>query len=238
MKAHCIVGATGTGKTARATSLARQTGAPVLVLDRFQVFEDLASGTGRPLSREVAGTTRLYLGHRYMMDGELTRQDALLDFLRTVGKLAVDHDFIILEGGSISLNEALIEESLLGTTGVTVERMRMTSVKAYEQGLRRRARMMLTPSAERPSMIEELARGWDNPRLRAFLSSITGYDAIVDHCEQAGIEPAELAAGPVDPVLIDEVVLSHMKYAAKQTAAFNQLFPEQSSFPGCQPCTA
>ncbi|EYF03344.1 isopentenyl transferase [Chondromyces apiculatus DSM 436] len=232
------MGATGTGKTARATELARQTGAPVVVLDRFQVFEDLGTGTGRPLPHEIAGTTRLYLARRYMMDGEFSAEQATLAFLRTVGALVEDHDLILLEGGSVALYEMLMEEELLGASGVTVERTRWASVPSYEYTLRRRAQAMLKPGGGRRSMIEEVARGWDDPRMRAFLATITGYDAIIAHCEQSGMEPAELSGAPLDAMLVEEVVLSHLRYAARQNAALNRLFGDASFGAEGSSCTA
>ena len=238
MRAHCIVGATGTGKTARATALARQTGAPVIVLDRFQVFEDLGTGTGRPLPHEIAGTTRLYLARRYMMDGEFSAEQATLAFLRTVGALVQDHELILLEGGSMALHERLMKEELLGASGVTVEQTRWGSLTSYEHTLRRRAQAMLKSGGGRRSMIEEVARGWDDPRMRAFLATIAGYDAVITHCEQSGMEPAELAGAPVDAMLVEEVVLSHLRYAARQTTALNRLFGGASRDAEGPSCTA
>ena len=61
MQLHIILGPTSVGKTSRSIVLAKESKSPVIVLDRVQIYQELATGSGRPLIDELEGTTRTYL---------------------------------------------------------------------------------------------------------------------------------------------------------------------------------
>lgn len=115
-------GSTGVGKTRRATSLARQYTAPVLVLDRIQVYDDMAILSGRPRAEEIGDTTRIYLDQRPTCRGELTVEQSYWLLATHLQQLQAHHNSIILEGGSISLWRYILEHGLpLASTSGTFD---------------------------------------------------------------------------------------------------------------------
>jgi adenylate dimethylallyltransferase len=224
MKLHIVVGPTGVGKTARATLLAKRLRAPVVVIDRFQVFPELAMGTGRPSLMETAGTVRLYLDERRVSSGELSAHEAYDKLVPMLVALSRVHDTIILEGGSISLWALIKERRLFDNAGTRLEILWADSEGRYRANLRERVQAMLSPYASPASMLVELARVCRQPAQRAFLRTVAGYDALMGYCEGRGIDPLALAAEPLDPALVMAVVEAHVRYARAQHVAFERVF--------------
>src|SRR5690349_9322876 len=95
---HVIIGPTSTGKTERSVELAKSLQAPVIAMDRIQIYDDLAITSGRPSELELHGTTRLYLDHRLATaDREEMPAATALEKLRWL--LAQIEGDVILEGG-------------------------------------------------------------------------------------------------------------------------------------------
>ena len=224
MHLHVLIGRTGVGKTARSIALAKQTGAPVIVLDRVQVYPELTIGSGRPLLHELDGTTRIYLAHRRVADGELSTAEAYHLALQQLDVLALEHDFAILEGGSISLCTMLFENDGLSDYPVTIEHLRVQDEKAYSQRQFYRILEMLKPKIGQPSILDELANVWREPKQRAFVQTVGGYSAIVDWCYRLGISPFDLTTYCHDPAtradLAKHILPSYLEYSYLQNDLF------------------
>jgi cytochrome P450 len=219
MKLHVILGATGVGKTDRSVALAQRLRVPVITIDRFQIFEGLATGTGRSAPAELAGTERIYLTSREVAEGELAASDAYEMLERLLEELP--HREVILEGGSISLCLQIFERGLLDSHPHEVEYL--TAPAMHEERIRRRVRKMLAPPDGQASLGQELARVWDHPEKRAFVETICGYDALARWCDRVGIAPGELAESTIDPGTVEEITASHLDYATRQTEQFERL---------------
>ncbi len=227
MHLHVLIGRTGVGKTARSITLAKQTGAPVLVLDRVQVYPELTIGSGRPLAHELNGTTRIYLAHRRVADGEFSTTEAYCRTLQQLEILALEHDYVILEGGSISLCSMLFESDNLSNYSITIEHLTVEDEKAYSQRQLYRILEMLKPKLGQPSILDELANVWREPGQRAFVRTIGGYSAILDWCDRLGISPFHLTTYCQDPTiradLAAHILPSYLEYSYCQNHLFHRL---------------
>jgi cytochrome P450 len=221
MRIHLVLGLTGVGKTERSVALARSRGAPVVSLDRFQIFDDLATGTGRPSDEELAGTERIYLTRRSVAEGELSAPEAYEVLLRLIS--AWSWRDMILEGGSISLCALLFERGLLDAYPHEIEYLSVSDWGRYAARVRRRIGVMMMSRGGRRSIAEELARVWNHPAQLAFVETITGYDALARYCRGVGVAPGELAGRVSDPQLLDALTEAHVEYARRQHALFDQL---------------
>jgi adenylate dimethylallyltransferase len=226
MTIHLIVGPTGVGKTARAHSLASTIGAPVVALDRFQIFDELATGCGRPTPAEMGDTPHVYLTERRAADGELPAAEGYDLLAGIVDALSQDHGDIVLEGGSISLCALVFRRGLLGQYDIQVEQLTVEDERAHRRRVRARVHDMLTARSGRPSMVEELSWAWDRPQELAFVETICGYGAIASHCRSVGESPHALARRPASVALIDAVAEAHLAYAREQTLVFGHLCDE------------
>ena len=221
---HLIIGPTGIGKTARSVALAKQIGAPVIVLDRVQVYQELTIASGRPLARELDGTTRIYLTERRVADGELLVSEAFYLLLQQIETVGFSHPCLILEGGSVSLWTALFEGGLLASAPSSVQYLAVHSKVAYRQRLAARILDMLRGQV---SILDELAQVWCKPQQRMFAQKIGGYSAIVQWCSKRGISPLDLPDYGRDPAVQSDVaatiLASYLEYSSHQCYVFQQL---------------
>ncbi|MFT3926901.1 MAG: cytochrome P450 [Myxococcales bacterium] len=223
-----ILGPTGVGKTNRSISLARQKSVPVISLDRFQIFDELATGTGRPTPEELAGTERIFLARRRVAEGEFPADEAYQALLGWVDALSHHHE-LILEGGSILLCSTLFEQGFLSAHQVEIQNLTIRDVDFHRNTVKSRIREMLVSTDGRPSMVEELARVWNEPAQLSFLETITGYDIIIEHCRRLRMTPGDVAAQPVAADLVDAIAESHVDYSLRQIAAFARLLSDHTS---------
>jgi adenylate dimethylallyltransferase len=224
LRLHVIIGPSGTGTAERATRLSKSLRAPTLVIDRFQVFRELATGTGRPRPDTVGDAVRMYLDDRRIVDGELSPGEAYVKLSRILRALSRVHADIILEGSSVALWSLVMERSLLDRSIHTLEILRLPDDRTHIEKLRSHVRDMLAPASTSTSIAVELARVWDDPTRRALVRTLVGYDAIADHCAAFGTTPRKLSAGPIDPVLVAAMVDAHLRHARAQQIAFCRLF--------------
>jgi adenylate dimethylallyltransferase len=235
MQLHLILGRTGIGKTARSVALAKQAGAPVIVLDRVQVYRELTIGSGRPLPEELDGTTRIYLTDRRVAEGELLAAEAYALLLRQIETLGSRHSLLILEGGSVSLCTTLFENGLLEHGTSVVQYLPVHDESAYRQRLFARIRDMLHAHDGRMSILDELAGVWGEPQQRSFVQTIGGYSAIVNWCSQRGISPLDLPAYGHDPGvradLAAAMLLSYLEYSYRQRDVFHHLIQRYARRP-------
>lgn len=230
LRLHFIVGATGVGKTAAAVTLAEHLNAPVLAMDRLQIYRELATGTGRPETSELRGTLRIYLADRRIADGELPAAEAHQLLVDQVQALRPYHSDLILEGGSISLFTELCRSSHWEQYPKTVRNIVVRGPARYCARIRHRIEQMLRPAGS-PSVLAELAAVWRDARVHALVQSVVGYDAILAWCQRRSVAPTELAVTGVVPrhhlyEIGDEMLAGHLKYARLQAESFDRLLPQ------------
>ncbi|MCC5659137.1 isopentenyl transferase family protein [Nostoc sp. XA010] len=238
MQLHIILGSTSVGKTARSIMLAKQTKAPVIVLDRIQIYQELATGSGRPLIDELEGTTRTYLEERQVVDGELTTVESLSLTLQIINKLSLRHNLLLLEGGSISLCTALFKSGILDNYQTTIEYLTIQNEAAYCNRLWSRMQDALISRPGQPSLLEELDRVWLDPRKLAFVRTVLGFDILVDWCQRFGLSPYEMwntvQEDSLKVELIGQMFSAYLQYSRDQRRAFDRLvveYEQRRAFP-------
>ncbi|MFJ2440761.1 isopentenyl transferase family protein [Streptomyces sp. NPDC087658] len=188
LRVHLIAGPTGVGKSATATELARATGAPVVVADRLQCFTDIATTSARA-GAEDPGVERHWLGDRTVADGDLSAAEATDALVKTVQRLGMDHSFVIVEGGSISLLRLFAARLPELGWELTVQLLAIPPIGEYVAALTRRARTMLAPSVSTDrSLLDELATLWQDPGQRYFVASVNGFEAVLECCAKYSID--------------------------------------------------
>lgn len=202
---HVIIGPTTTGKTRRAVTLAEQTGAPVIVLDRIQCFPELAVGSGRPGADELRSTRRVYLADRKVAQGELPAATANALVHTHVARLLQDENLVLLEGGSVSLLQAIAADPRWAGYEQTWERLVLQDVEGYLAKAASRIRDMLAPADGSPSMLDEIAALWPDARTHAVLNGIVGYRSIIAYAGRYGI-PVDRLAHDLTAAQIDRIV--------------------------------
>ncbi|MGW1783653.1 isopentenyl transferase family protein [Streptomyces sp. NPDC002143] len=190
---RALVGPTGVGKSAAATALARDTGAPVLVADRIQCFTDLAVTSGRAADARVPGVDRIWLSERTVGDGDYTPGEASEDLLSRLGSLVTDHGTVVLEGGSISLLLRFAELMENLPYSISVDLLPIPDRRHYPARQIARARKMLLPDSSGRSLLTEFAAAWRTPGRRRFTASVSGLDSVCEWCAKHSVEPEEVA---------------------------------------------
>lgn len=219
MRIHVIAGTTGAGKTAASVRLAQHIDAPVIAIDRFQCFPELATVSGRPTIAELQGTRRIYLDNRRLSQGELGADEAFVRLMKILRLLSGKYSAVILEGGSISICAHMATRA--------PELLRDVHLKlgpnnpAYRDAVYERVSHML--SAE-PSMLRELSLAWQMREQRGFVASICGFDAVLSWCASNRRSIAHLAPSRSELLeLIARVTRSHLAYAQTQVRALATL---------------
>ncbi|WP_312077078.1 tRNA (adenosine(37)-N6)-dimethylallyltransferase MiaA [Chryseobacterium sp.] len=103
-----IVGTTGIGKTKLAIDLARHFSTEIISCDSRQFFKEMPIGTAAPSKEELALAKHHFIGQLSVKDyysiGQFER-----DAAETLDNLFKKHDTIIMAGGSMMYEKALIE---------------------------------------------------------------------------------------------------------------------------------
>jgi adenylate dimethylallyltransferase len=221
VKLHLITGVTGAGKTGESIRLAAELRAPVVVIDRFQCFPELATTSGRPTTAELAGTQRVYLDDRRVSDGELAAGEAFTRLRRLLRALGTSHHTVILEGGSISLLSSMKASGMLDS-GVSVRLMaRDTEDLAYVAAVHARVTNMLTIG---PTMMDELAHAWRFRVQRSFVASICGLDVILAWSRTRNRPVQGYVHTPDDIAeLTEATTTAHLDYARRQMKCLSEL---------------
>ncbi|HZB34170.1 MAG TPA: isopentenyl transferase family protein [Streptosporangiaceae bacterium] len=186
---HLVLGPTASAKTGHAIMLAAAVGAPVVAIDRIQVFDDLATISGRPTAAELNGTRRVYLDHRLLREAktDLTVAEGLARLRRLIGRLG---PAVVLEGGSISLWQAIF--ATLDNGRIEPHLRLVEDWDAHAAAIEDRCVAMMTIA--RPSMLDELAAALTEPAMRRVAIELIGVKAILGWCEDHGVPPATLGA--------------------------------------------
>ncbi|MGB6181651.1 MAG: TIGR00730 family Rossman fold protein [Rhodococcus sp. (in: high G+C Gram-positive bacteria)] len=229
VRVDLVVGPTGSGKSERAEALAAECGAPIVVADRFQCLTDMPISTARPADPE-SPFRRVFLAERTLADGPLSGRDACAALFTVVGSLSVEHDAIVVEGGSISLAAALCEFSEL-PFDLTVWRRSIGSRLAHLDRLTARARTMVEPPAgPAHGMLGEVACAWRHPDRRPLVHTVNGPEAVLDWCTRndrspADLDEVDLTADEMDSLVV-AVAEAHLFHALDQERAFAAMFPD------------
>ncbi|WP_051853121.1 isopentenyl transferase family protein [Streptomyces aureocirculatus] len=230
---HLVLGPTGIGKTHRAVAAAIDSRCPVIALDRIQCHPELTTGSGRPLARDLAGTTRLYLDKRPLSHGPIAARpavDRLVDAARRL--LRGGATTLILEGGSNSILRELAQRTdwCEGWT-LDVTAYVEGNPRRYEAAVARRVEQMVgyrTGSADTRTLQEELADVSDDPSARKHLAEVIGFREAIELCEQHSLTPLELT-GPPGHLwryeLSERIRCAHLAYARQQRHAIATALP-------------
>lgn len=223
---HLIWGPTTTGKTKVAIELSRQTGAPVIALDRVQCCPELATGSGRPALRELQGTPRLYIASRSLSEGMLTAGEANRRLKLQVQECARTSPLVILEGGSVSLfNEMAADPWWARECSWRFTRLHMPEPVAFLARARQRVREMLHPEDGSPSLLQELAIAWHDMTCRATLEDVDGYRAAIELARRHRLSVAELlhVQEPLEVELVDAIAVEYLRHARWQESEFHRI---------------
>ena len=103
-----IVGTTGIGETALAIELAKFYGTEIVSCDSRQFFREMKIGTARPSDVELASVPHHFIGNLSVQDYYSVGQFEK-DALAKIEDLFTRHDVVILVGGSMMYEKAVIE---------------------------------------------------------------------------------------------------------------------------------
>jgi len=222
-----IAGPTGVGKSAAATALARETGAPVVVADRLQCFTDLATTSARA-GADVPGVRRHWLGDRTFADGDLCAVAATDALVALVERLGHRHRLVIVEGGSISLLRELATRRTALDWHLTVQLLAPPDRAVYVANLTHRAHEMLAPAPPGRSLLDELAALWREPRQRWLAASVNGFEAVLECCAKYGIDVPTLGEQPLSAHVLDRMATliaeRHAEHGFLQHRVFSEIF--------------
>ena len=103
-----VVGPTGIGKTRLAIDLAKHFNTEIVSCDSRQFFKEMIIGTASPSEKELAEATHQFIGNlsvqEYYSIGQYEE-----DALRKLNEIFENHDTVILVGGSMMYEKAVIE---------------------------------------------------------------------------------------------------------------------------------
>ena len=103
-----IVGTTGIGKTRLAIDLARKLDTEIVSCDSRQFFREMKIGTAAPAEEELSQARHHFIGHLSVEDAYSIGQYET-DALQQLSGLFASHDQVILVGGSMMYEKAVIE---------------------------------------------------------------------------------------------------------------------------------
>ncbi|EKX62358.1 isopentenyl transferase [Streptomyces ipomoeae] len=233
---HLIAGPTGVGKSAAATELARETGAPVVVADRLQCFTDLATASARA-GAEVPDVQRYWLGDRTVADGDLSASAATDALVALVERLAIRHPLVIVEGGSISLLRELSERRAALSWRLTVRLMPLPDRSDYVAALTRRARTMLAPPPPERGLLDELATLWRDPHRRYFAASVNGFETVLECCAKYSLDVKTLHKRNLPEHILARMAAliaeRHAEHGILQHQVFTEIFADRISGSRC-----
>ncbi|WP_288377342.1 tRNA (adenosine(37)-N6)-dimethylallyltransferase MiaA [uncultured Chryseobacterium sp.] len=103
-----VVGPTGIGKTRLAIDLAKHFNTEIISCDSRQFFKEMKIGTAAPSEEELAAAPHHFIGNLSVEDYYSIGQYEE-DALQKLNELFIEHDTVILVGGSMMYEKAVIE---------------------------------------------------------------------------------------------------------------------------------
>ena len=103
-----IVGTTGIGKTKLAIDLAKNLSTEIISCDSRQFFKNMEIGTAAPSLEELAEAKHHFIGHLNVEDYYSIGQFEE-DALKKISELFQTHDTVIMVGGSMMYEKAILE---------------------------------------------------------------------------------------------------------------------------------
>lgn len=103
-----VVGTTGIGKTKLAIDLAKHYGTEIISCDSRQFFREMPIGTAAPTPEEQQEATHHFIGNLSVQDYYSIGQFEI-DALQRLNELFEKHDVMIMVGGSMMYEKAVIE---------------------------------------------------------------------------------------------------------------------------------
>lgn len=94
-----IAGPTASGKTATAIKVAKALGTVIISADSRQFYKEIPIGTAAPTAME-RGEIQHYMVHNMSVEDEYNVADYEHDVLNLLNKLFLEHDAVVLTGGS------------------------------------------------------------------------------------------------------------------------------------------
>lgn len=223
VRLHLIWGATTTGKTGLAVERALASGAPVIALDRVQCCVGVEMGSGRPTPAELQGTVREYLCDRPVSDGVVTAEQSHRLLVERVGMQARLHDLLILEGGSVSLLNAMVRSPYWSEKCEWVlQRVPLPDEDRFMRRALLRVESMVCPPEGGAGMLHELAALWGDPRNHAVLEDIDGYRQVIRLARERGWQPDRMVSlgGPDLAHLVRRIAREYWEHALWQEREF------------------
>ena len=101
-----LLGPTGVGKTELSLSLAEHLKSPILSADSRQLYADLQIGTAAPTAEQLARVKHYFVGTLHLTDYYSAAQYEA-DVIREMERLFLDHDSLLLTGGSMMYIDAV-----------------------------------------------------------------------------------------------------------------------------------
>lgn len=101
-----LLGPTGVGKTELSLSLAEHLKSPILSADSRQLYADLQIGTAAPTADQLARVKHYFVGTLHLTDYYSAAQYEA-DVIREMERLFLDHDSLLLTGGSMMYIDAV-----------------------------------------------------------------------------------------------------------------------------------
>ncbi len=101
-----LLGPTGVGKTELSLLLAERLGAPIISCDSRQIYRELPIGTAAPTADEQARVQHYFIGTHSITDNYNAGQYEA-DALALLTKLFVEHDTLVMTGGSMLYIDAV-----------------------------------------------------------------------------------------------------------------------------------
>lgn len=101
-----IIGPTGVGKTELSLRLAEHYSTPIINADSRQIYQDIEIGTAAPTQEEMS-RVKHYFVHQFPLDSYYSAAEYEKDVLALLDKLFVEHNVVVLSGGSMMYVDAV-----------------------------------------------------------------------------------------------------------------------------------
>lgn len=198
----------------------------MIAIDRIQVYEDLATTSGRPSDDELDGTVRIYLDRRVTTSSPVEMTAA--EGLRRLRRLITDAPSgVILEGGSISSWRAFFVERYAQENVSEIIGRRVADWERFTRRVERRILELLR--AQPRSMLDELEVTLTDHRSRRLVLGTVGIRELQEWSERRCIAPEALSDVKHDLEMCRSLA-AHMTpawvhHARMQQAVFERFLP-------------